>query len=293
MSIGASATDSYGGFFSVEYDGPTTILQFENGTTSETTNLAEVAGDWTDIDSGHAFFERFCTGRPASSERSTNTSTSSSSTAAVATPTASGYPYPIVMNAQKSVQGYFLNGNAYENVAVLAIPTFLNMGFTSVTTPGTNSVAQREAQAAVEKFLAKCTAAGKRKLIVDVRANPGGDGIVAEDTFKQLFPSQEPYIASRARAHPAEKQFVKGVAGLIESSSLQMANSSEYAIDRLQVATMGDYTANLKLDDEAFDSWEDFYGPTYFHDDLHTHAFRENVCACLAESLFLTSLTEP
>jgi hypothetical protein len=58
-------------------------------------------------------------------------------------------------------------------------------------------------QAILRKFLLNATKQNKKKLIVDLRGNGDGTIDLAFDIFKQLFPTIEPYGASRYRASEA------------------------------------------------------------------------------------------
>lgn len=76
------------------------------------------------------------------------------------------------------------------DVAVLSISTF------EITTPPDII----EFSEVVENFLAACRSAGKTRLIVGVRQNPGKIYLVY-DAFKQLFPTIIPYPGWWTRDH--------------------------------------------------------------------------------------------
>ena len=80
------------------------------------------------------------------------------------------YPQPVVVNDDGSISGYFPRDNA--DLAVLVIPTFQpadDVQFANV----------------VRLFLATAKSAGKKKLMIDLRGNGGGNVPLAYD----LFPS--------------------------------------------------------------------------------------------------------
>lgn len=84
--------------------------------------------------------------------------------------------------------GYILNDNV---TAVLSIPSFLVNSENAVSFSTT-----------VQDFLIRSKAAGCTQVIIDVQRNTGGSDLLATDTFKQFFPSIDPYGAARVRADP-------------------------------------------------------------------------------------------
>lgn len=114
----ASGTTFLGSFRSGQYQGPNTTLEFANGTTWSQMNVAVVVGNFTGVDSGKAFFQKFCTGpkRAAPAPAPSPTSNSTRTAPPVATPTPShiGYPKAELINRNLAVGGYYLNGSGYE-----------------------------------------------------------------------------------------------------------------------------------------------------------------------------------
>jgi len=81
-------------------------------------NVAVVFGNFTGVDSGKAFFQRFCTGpKPVSAAPAPSpTSNSTRTVTPTATPSPShiGYPKAELINSNLAVGGYYLNGAGYE-----------------------------------------------------------------------------------------------------------------------------------------------------------------------------------
>jgi hypothetical protein len=86
-------------------------------------------------------------------------------TATVAIDLSNGYPEPFIKHSEGLVAGYFFNASGYIDTAVLALFTF------SPSTPQSG----QEYQSGVQNFLAACVEAGKKKLIIDLSGNPGGE----------------------------------------------------------------------------------------------------------------------
>lgn len=88
--------------------------------------------------------------------------------------------------------GYFLEGDGYDDVAVLSVPSFVSATEDEIPFQIVNTY-----------LINRAVAAGKKKLIIDVSANGGGTILQGYDLFKQLFPQILPYGATRYRAHKA------------------------------------------------------------------------------------------
>lgn len=175
------------------YIGPSTTVAFQNGTSHTYENYATTVEDFTGVDSGAAFYQSFCNASTKAEAAVSASATASNfkrnaaattasaaapfSTAPAPTPTGGNprllYPEAKIQSPDGTVAGYFLNGTGYEETAVLSISE------ESETDP-------LGAQAAVSEFLAACTNASKKKLILDFSNNPGGQFILAYDWFKQV-----------------------------------------------------------------------------------------------------------
>jgi hypothetical protein len=124
----ASGTTYLGSFRTGQYQGePNTTFEFANGTMWSQMNVAVVFGDFTNVDSGEAFFKRFCSGPqpvteaveqppPPPPSPATNETITVLPPSAVPTPAPShiGYPQAEIINDNLAVGGYYLNGSEYK-----------------------------------------------------------------------------------------------------------------------------------------------------------------------------------
>jgi hypothetical protein len=110
----ASGTTFLGSFRTGQYQGPNTTL----GTTWSRMNVAVVFGNFTGVNSGEAFFQRFCTGpKPvvaAPAPSPTSNSTRTVTPTATPTPSHIGYPKAELINPNLAVGGYYISGSGYE-----------------------------------------------------------------------------------------------------------------------------------------------------------------------------------
>lgn len=140
--------------------------------------------------------------------------TSSTPLPALTTPTAApGYPAAVLLHASYAIGGYYLNGSANRDVAVLSIPTF-DPEYQNPTYP---QEALHDFQRVAREFISKASADGKKKIVIDLRANGGGSTFLGFDLFKLFFPEMEPYHATRRRAHQPYEQLVKLAAQAADS----------------------------------------------------------------------------
>ena len=282
------------------YPGDTITLGFENRTTSEPTPwlaLYNSPGPTGPLTTGGDFYNFFVLGfYPASfnpnatdpcaaSEDSTDTSnsnsissnsTSTSTTSAGPDATATSWPNSAYPNNTDIYQpdlypdgGGFLTGYFLKNIstAVLSIPTFDMSGDDIQTFSDT-----------VQKFLNASHAAGMKTVLIDLQQNFGGDTLLAIDTFKHFFPSQDTFRGSRLRAHPTAD--VIGNTFTTYYATRRSANSSEY--DALSAS---DFVSTDRLNagtDQNFTSWGEFFGPHEYNGDSFTTVQRENI----SDSLF-------
>jgi hypothetical protein len=173
------------------YTGPSVTVGFQNGTIYNYENAAITTSDFTGVDSGAAFYQVFCNATYKAAAAASASASALQGKRNVAAATASGpassssapvptdynprqgYPSPIVQSSEGNVAGYFLNGTGYERTAVLSVTAESESNPLGV-------------QAAVSEFLAACTKASMKKLILDFSSNPGGDFMLAYDFFKQV-----------------------------------------------------------------------------------------------------------
>ncbi|RKU41565.1 hypothetical protein DL546_003765 [Coniochaeta pulveracea] len=109
-------------------------------------------------------------------------------------------PYPPAVvrdDGPGATAGFFLLDEGYEDVAVLAIPSFR---------PRSEDPAQYEPwvytndfQETVGEFLELCKESGKQKLVIDLTGNRGGKITSAYELFAQLFPGSPIFQAGNMR----------------------------------------------------------------------------------------------
>lgn len=228
--------------------------------------MASIKGVFSGVDSGEAFLKALSRG-----PTTTTTSTDEPAPEPTPEPTSSpdpvhtGYNYPLSVHttSDRSVSGYFLNETGYQDVAVISTATFDTEGLT-------------EYQDVVRGFLADALAADKKYLVVDLRHNGGGKIVLGFDLFKQLFPSEDPYGASRIRAFDTLNAI-----GQIVDTEVDDDNDFEKALSKLKEtpSTIENYwheTAGQHSDEKPFTSWEDVYGPHEIHGDNFTNLIRFN-----------------
>lgn len=143
-----------------------------------------------------------------------------------------GLPETAWRNSANSVAGYFSNLAALEDTGILFLPTF-------------SSSPQEVAQVTTE-FLRNATATGKKNIVIDLAANPGGYMSIGINLFRIFFPDAFPYTATRFRAHEAAKYLTKAYSRYTTPDS-----SNTFAYRQM-------VTPDQK---SGFSSWEDLYGP--------------------------------
>ncbi|KAJ4989009.1 hypothetical protein SVAN01_05447 [Stagonosporopsis vannaccii] len=242
------------------YPGASTTFTFANKTERTIENFARVRYNFRGINSGEDLAkEWFNFGSAASAQAAAEESDTVSTTAFGAT--APGYPDPVSIGPLNLINGYYIDGEGYEDVAVLSIPNFVG-----------TSVAQVAFQKTSQEFIPKALADGKTKLILDLQANGGGTILQGYDLFKQLFPDLEPYGASRYRATEAADLIGQSysqrasLASRGSNSSLSSAQSSYF-----------DYHTDMTVNGEPFTSWEEKFGPNEVNGDVYTTPARWNL----------------
>lgn len=262
------------------YPGPSTTLTFANGSSITNENFARVLVPFDNITSGADIYSECFIPKEINSALQLATSTSSSATSASATSTSSaasssaatpipapGFPSPIARTGNNLNSGYFLEGEGYDDVAVLSLASFGQ----STPDPG-------DFQAVNTYLIDQAVANNKTKLILDLSANGGGIILQGYDLFKLLFPSKLPYGATRFRAHEAIDyigQESSYYSGLVPRD----INANETALSI--VSSYANYRTDVDVNYENFDSWADKYGPEQLQstpgDDKFTNIIRWNM----------------
>jgi hypothetical protein len=112
QAITASGVTFLGSFRAGQYQGPNTTLEFANGTITTAMNVAAVFGNFTGVDSGQAFFNKFCQG--LAEPVSTPTPAAQSKDATDPAPSHVGYPSAVLVHPNLSLGGYHLSDPGYE-----------------------------------------------------------------------------------------------------------------------------------------------------------------------------------
>ncbi|KAF2013859.1 hypothetical protein BU24DRAFT_424891 [Aaosphaeria arxii CBS 175.79] len=290
-----SGGESYGAFeVQANYHGAETEIKFKNGSSATFQNYARFGtasayarGDfnetsyWYDVLDGASLFDVFCqgnfTGDVVGNQFSNDKNTTSFEapvaqklddrpvhTGKIRTPQhlrkrqtiPETYPEPIVEDTSEVVAGYFLEGQGYQDVAVLKVISF---------SPEEDTNGE-EFQATVAEFLAQAKQEKKTKLVIDLRENGGGMIQLYLDLFKQLFPKDTPYSGQYWRA---QEQFL-GIGDAV-SKIIDENKGSEYTKDLFaQSFYFWAYWVYKTGKGEYFKSWDDFNGPVELNGDSFT-----------------------
>ncbi|KAH6692884.1 hypothetical protein BKA61DRAFT_684007 [Leptodontidium sp. MPI-SDFR-AT-0119] len=282
------------------YPGEKLVIGFKNDSkvTTEWKGIFLGDSETGPLETGGDFYNSFVLGYwPASydpeptaeEEEEEKEDESSASTELVPTPTSTTIPtptgwsngaYPSPDIAQEnfgtfgggSISGYVLA----DGIAVLSIPGFQEYGDTV-----------DEYSATIERFISTAHSKEMKKVVIDLQRNLGGDAFLAIDTFKQFFPSIDPYGGSRLRAHPAANVMGKAMTDYFESIS-----SDDYDYTYLYA---NEWVASTRLNantDRKFASWEEFFGPQVVNGDSFTTTQRYNLEDPLFDTLALEAYTE-
>ena len=292
-----STLEAYVEFF----PGDTIALGFENGTEPDPLSWQAVynsPGPTGPLATGGDFYNFFVLGfypasydpnapdpcansSDSSTAAATAASTSSSSISSSsdgATPSVTSFPGSAYPNDTDVFQpnlypsgGGFLTGYFLTNIstAVLSIPTFNMEGDDIQTFSDT-----------IQKFLDTAHNAGLSKVLIDLQQNLGGETLLADDTFKRFFPSNDTFRGSRLRAQPFANVIGNTFTQFYQDQISQ--NSSVY--DDLSAS---DFVATSRIDVETnqnFTSWAQFFGPHPFNGDLFTTVQRENISDSLYDN---------
>ncbi|KAI0415194.1 hypothetical protein F5X98DRAFT_365310 [Xylaria grammica] len=237
------------------WPGSTTSFKFANGTFVELDNVAAIKGDWTGVVDGPSYFSQFAPGAKSSVAAAETTSTPAATPAAATG--VPGYPEPVIVSSDNVISGYYLEGEGFEDTAVLVALSFA---------PDDPS----EFQKVAEDFFAGAKKAGKKNLVVDVSANGGGYIFSGYDLFRQLFPDIVQEGLGRWRENP----------GFNAISEVYSANSADFDPDTAPEDIIYQYesTYNWRYDidetNEHFTSFGDKFAPQDFLGDKFTNVMQ-------------------
>ncbi|OLN87550.1 hypothetical protein CCHL11_06180 [Colletotrichum chlorophyti] len=244
-----------GGRIRYVYQGANTTITFENGTETTFENHARIKKDLTGIVDGPSFYAKFC--NPASPASAAPAGTKSTNATAPILP---GYPAPVVVTSDGVVSGYFLDGEGFEDVAVVVLTAF-------ESDPA-------EFQKVTEDFFAAALAAGKTKLVVDFQQNGGGYILLGYEFFRQLFPTTQEDGNSRWKesdAYIAAAEIVSDIVG-----DLDVTTSSDGDLISLSESWFN-WRYDYNLTNQPFTSFEDKFAPQVFQNTTYTELMRWNL----------------
>lgn len=287
------------------YQGNQTMLKFANGTFRSFAIYAGTLMDFSNVTDGQSFFDTFCTGHAPNAQKSGAASTNTTTTqlpvttevlytpvaTGTATPIPSAYPQPVTILSDSSVAGYFSDLDS--DLAVISIPSY---------GPGVNVTIEFEN--VVRELLATAKAYNKKKLIIDLRGNPGkstlhfrfcrravtdqlcfttgGTVLLAFDTFRQLFPTLTPYGATNLRAIPVFNTIGESISSFWSNvTSDELLTNGPYSTEVGSAVgawfnTPFNYREEVNSMYQDFTSWQNFFGPLPIHGDNFTSLARFN-----------------
>jgi hypothetical protein len=264
----------------------TTLYKFRNGTSLSLSNTVVPSLNMSGFTSGKDIFDAFLLTKNEDSDSQSNddSDSQSSNSAATTTPTSTptakslataalmsklGYPTPVAAAKDNSIGGYFSTN--VSDLAILSIRAF-------TASRGVEGEAT-DFQDVVQNFLKASKSAGKQRLIIDVRGNPGGTLYTGYDTFKQLFPSHQLNHRIQIRAHPAAQVLSKYLSiddPLTINELNELSSNTTDALEKQILAGSSDlnYKAQLQSPDgKPFSSLQQFLGPRQVHGDNFTSFF--------------------
>ncbi|KAK5991851.1 Peptidase S41 family protein ustP [Cladobotryum mycophilum] len=215
------------------------LLRFANGTTLtvETTASWPSSNGPMNYSDGEALFEAACIPHPDSTFGSFEGEYGMAPQFAAPPSGASVFPEPMIREQHDRIRGYYLDDANYKDVAVLQISNFRvgqqAAGFASIAA----------------QFVTQAAADGKRRLILDMSSNLGGNVATGFNLFRTLFPDQPIYSATRFRATE-----LIDLMGRVFSETYSPQNAT---LDLPFVAPMAmDANGTSKIG-----PWRDVYGP--------------------------------
>ncbi|KAK0736146.1 hypothetical protein B0T21DRAFT_175765 [Apiosordaria backusii] len=240
------------------YPGAATTFTFENGTTLSLENVAVVKADMTGVVDGPSYYAKFCSpdgANTTSPRRSPVTAAEDEEVVVI------GYPKPVIITQDGAVSGYFLEGEEFADVAVIAVLSF-------------EPRSPAEFQAVCQQFFAQATQAGKTKLIIDFQGNGGGYILQGYDFFRQLFPSIVQEELSRFKEHPSFLSLASIISDLVAGID-PYAEPSPNLVRNYQ--NWFNYRYDLNLVGEPFTSFDDKFFPRVYKSTPYTSLLRWNV----------------
>lgn len=238
------------------YQGPETTFTFDNGTSATFENTASVKANMAGIVDGQSYFDTLCVLSIDGRRRSVPATIS-----ARAQPGQNpGYPAPVLATDDGIVSGYFLDGDGFDDVAVISILTF-------------EPRSPPQFQAVIQNFFAEAVAAGKSKLVVDFQGNGGGFIPLGYDIYGQLFPQVRADGFSRWKL---SAEF-ETLAHVYSNASKGVDPFHEADLEKVQAyLSPENWRFDLDLEERGFTSFADKFAPRVFKDTDYTALMRWN-----------------
>ncbi|KAE8380377.1 hypothetical protein BDV26DRAFT_290461 [Aspergillus bertholletiae] len=216
-------------------------LTFANGTSLEVSTLAQVVPEDFDYSNGSALWKDKCLLQAKSSSDDTADSLIKRSDI-VGNEAPTMYPKPVMRDEYNTISGYFLEDE--DDIAALLVPSFETADHEGDPLAFANHATE---------FVKKAIDAGKKKLVIDVSGNSGGDIASGYDLFRVFFPEAKVYTAARIRAHESVNLIGEVLASLTKDTDKYGAQG---------IALYGLVSPNQTY---YFQSWEEYYGPQQVH----------------------------
>lgn len=251
---------SSGGRIRYIYDvyGPETTFTFANGTEATFENYARIKTSLSSVTDGPSFYQKFCTGATSDEVVASAGKVAVDGDSGITVP---GYPTPVVITEDGVVSCYFLDGEGFEDVAVIALLAFENES-------------PAEFQEVCQQCFAKAVEAGKTKLVVDFQANGGGYILQGYDFFRQLFPHVVQDGFSRWKENG-------GFMAISEIVSDLVADVNPYTSDDYDLIgfyeSWFNYRYDLNISDLPFQTFEDKFAPHVYKHTNYTAIMRWNL----------------
>ncbi|GJC78846.1 peptidase S41 family protein ustP [Colletotrichum liriopes] len=247
---------SSGGRIRYVYQGANTTITFENGTEVTFENHARIKKDLTGVVDGPSFYAKFCNPQSPASKAPAGTIATNATA-----PILPGYPAPVTVTSDGVVSGYFLEGEGFEDVAVVVLTAF-------------ESDSPAEFQKVTQDFYTTALAAGKTKLVIDFQQNGGGYILQGYDFFRQLFPNKIQEGFSRWKEND-------GFVAAAEIVSDIVADLDLYTSDDADLISLAESWFNWRYDynltNQPFTSFDDKFAPQVFQNTSYTDLMRWNL----------------
>lgn len=228
--------------------------------------VAVALQDFDGVFDGPSFYQKFCNATVKMEAAATATTPQPVKTQSPKRPKSSadealvGYPEPFIADEDGTLAGFFLETDGFRDTAVLAVKSF--------EPTNDNSFIDT-----MKKFLEECRRRRSSHLIVDVSSNGGGNILLAIDTFKQLFPTADPYYTFSFRATDQ----LEVLMDYYTSSTAELQGSSEQ--DFSNAGGDSDYDVSPLLDaaGQGYDNFDNYWRPFEVHNDSFTPLARYNL----------------